>query len=433
MADHGLYRLDKSPIARGGQAEVIRAVHRVTGDVVALKRRAGADSAAADRMRREIEVQSSIQHLNVMPILDFDADDHRWFAMPLAESTLEDHLTPMGVDQLTQMVRDVASGLQVAHDSGFVHRDVKPRNVLKLNDLHGERWVIADWGIVRRPLGATTAQHTYAGMFLGTDGFAPPEAYTNSHDVDFSWDSYSLGRLAAWASTGTFPVRLTPSIAPEPWRRFVRVLTDANPRKRPQNMAQVLELLSRVTTQLPAVSGVPDSMLTAAKAGDSAATLAVLEAAHDYADDEDFFIDDVAELAGPGLDAYVGKDPDGAKRLLELMDTHLKQIRWGRRNFDHYNVPLHWMQRVAEAAGNAGELDLLEDACEVLFSHEPGLDRWRQKAQSRQWLASLEGEPARRAAQILTEKPVAAKFYGELKHAVDPGIRAALKAAAEQT
>lgn len=58
MADYrDTYRLDPRPIGEGGQAQIMRATHRVTGIEVALKRRTVPGDAAEDRMRREIEVQ----------------------------------------------------------------------------------------------------------------------------------------------------------------------------------------------------------------------------------------------------------------------------------------------------------------------------------------------------------------------------------------
>ena len=64
---------------------MFRAQNRNSGEFVALKRRKGALDEAKDRMRREIEIQSSINHPNVMPILDYDRDEYQWFTMPLAE------------------------------------------------------------------------------------------------------------------------------------------------------------------------------------------------------------------------------------------------------------------------------------------------------------------------------------------------------------
>jgi serine/threonine protein kinase len=208
MKDYRIhYRLDPKQIARGGQAEVFRATHKSSGQIVAIKRRTESSEVATARMRREIEVQARVQHVNVMPILDFDTDDHAWFVMPFALRSLDDVTLPLGVDDLAEVIRDAASGLQVAHELGFIHRDVKPSNVLWLEDSDGARWVVADWGLVRRPAGQTTVDRTRpGGVALGTDGFAPPESYVDSHAATSAWDIYSLGRLAAWAVTGTRPV-----------------------------------------------------------------------------------------------------------------------------------------------------------------------------------------------------------------------------------
>ena len=108
------------------------------------------------------------------------------------------------------------------------------------------------------------------------------------------------------------------------------------------------------------------------------------------------------------------------------MERHLKDASWNRRSFDHYNVPLYWMQRVAEAAIGAESFDSLEDACSALFHAEPRLDRWLQKTRSQGWLASLTGPAAAKVARVLREFPDACRFYGPLKHAKDGGIRAVL-------
>lgn len=239
MSDyHDNYRLESVPIGDGGQAEVFRAEHKITGAIVALKRRKTGFDEATDRMRREIEVQSSITHPHVIPILDFDQDGWQWFTMPLAIKTLEKLDIPLESSDLSAILRDAALGLQAAHEGGYVHRDIKPSNLLLLDN---GQWVVADWGLVRRPHGLTTARHTRTGVFLGTEGFAPPEAHDSAHSATASWDSYSLGRVAAWALTGKWPAPNIELPAPEPWRRFVRVLTESDPTRRPQNMTRVLD------------------------------------------------------------------------------------------------------------------------------------------------------------------------------------------------
>lgn len=423
---HDHYRLDASPIGDGGQANVFRAQNRSTGEFVALKRRKGALDEAKDRMRREIEIQSLIEHPNVMPILDFDHDDCQWYTMPLAVSTVDKLQVPIDSSLLFTILRSAAEGLKAPHEKGFVHRDIKPSNLLLLQD---GNWVVADWGTVRRPPGQTTAKHTRTGVFLGTEGFAPPEAHDSAHSATPAWDSYSLGRVAAWALTDKWPAPNIDLPAPEPWRRFVRVLTDPDPARRPQNMNDVLELLNRVGTEPPIVAGVSPELLDAAKQGDDDAMMEVLKAAQESPEDEDFFIDELAQIDGNGLDRFVKEYAVDARKLVALMEKHFSNISWGNRDFDYLNVPLHWLQRVAQAAANAGEFDLLEDACESLFRQEPRCDRWTQASRSRVWLESLDGPAAARVAQVLRDHVEAARYYGVLKDARDPKIRAALREA----
>ena len=430
MSDyHDLYRLDATPIGDGGQAHVFRAQNGNSGDFVALKRRKGALDEAKDRMRREIEIQSSINHPNVMPILDYDRDEYQWFTMPLAEYSCDTLSLPIDSTILSEILKSAAEGVQAAHANGFVHRDIKPSNLLLLQN---GNWVVADWGIVRRPHGQTTVKHTRTGVLLGSEGFAPPEAHDTAHSATAAWDSYSLGRVAAWASTGKWPVPNIELIAPEPWRRFVRVLTDPSATRRPQNMTEVLELLARVGTEPPVVAGVSQALLDAAKAGDKDAGIKVLKAGLDTPDDAEFFIDEVAQVIGDGLEHLVIDYPDDARKLLDLMEKHFSTIEWYGRDFDYLNVPLHWIQSVAEAAADAGNLDLLEDACESLFRLEPATDRWAQARRSRAWLESLSGDAAARVAEVLRDYSDAGRYYGVLKDARDPGIRAVLREAANK-
>ena len=430
MSDyHEIYRLDPTPIGDGGQAHVFRAQNRSSGQFVALKRRKGALDEARDRMRREIQVQSSISHPNVMPILDYDRDEYQWFAMPLAQYSCDTLSPPIDSTLLTEILRSAAEGVNAAHNNGFVHRDIKPSNLLLLQNGY---WVVADWGIVRRPLGQTTVKHTRTGVLLGSEGFAPPEAHDSAHSATAAWDSYSLGRVAAWASTGKAPVPNIDLIAPEPWRRFVRVLTHPDRTRRPQNMTEVLQLLNRVGSEPSVVAGVSPALLDSAKVGDSSAAIEVLKAAIEWPDDEDFFIDEVAQIVGDGLNEFVTDYPEEARTLLNLMDKHFSTIEWRGRDFDYLNVPLHWIQSVANAAAVAGNLDLLEDACESLFRLEPQHDRWAQARRTRGWLESLSDAAATRVAQVLRDHDDAARYYGVLKDARDPKIRAVLREAANK-
>ncbi len=87
---------------------------------------------------------------------------------------------------------------------------------------------------------------TETGQFLGSAGFAPPEAYRDAHNVGAPGDVYALGQLIAWA-LGVDPV---PNVSPAitgPWRPAVELMTCQDASRRPQTMAEVGTLLSVVS------------------------------------------------------------------------------------------------------------------------------------------------------------------------------------------
>ncbi|WP_078627266.1 protein kinase domain-containing protein [Streptomyces exfoliatus] len=249
------YSLERIPVV-GGQGEVFRGVHKASGIPVAFKRRLSQGSKAGARMRREVDVARLLNgHPHVMPVLDFEAQ-HHWFVMPLADATAEEQAHHLkDPKQLRRMIEAVASALAEAHRHGWRHRDIKPSNVLLL---HG-RWTLADWGTVRRPRGATTfAGRT--GAYIGTLGFAPPELSVKPNDAVPASDIYSLGRVAAWALTGTSPQANIPLLpAHEPWRTIVREATQHEIGRRPQSIDEFLALIDREHAKHSADSSRPEA------------------------------------------------------------------------------------------------------------------------------------------------------------------------------
>jgi serine/threonine protein kinase len=238
------YTLKSQPIAVGGQAEVFEAIHKPTGKSVAFKRLVTRAHDAIARLRREIEVQTSIDHPNVMPILDH-SDSFQWCVMPLATQVLVKLPLPLANDVVVDVVEHCARGLAEAHSHNFIHRDVTPNNILLLNDEKGERWVVSDWGLVRRH-GQTTVVRTIPGQSFGTAGFASPETWADAHVVGTASDVYSLGRVVAWSQSGRWPLPNVPLPAPDPWREFVERTTALDSSERPPTMNHVLDLLQGV-------------------------------------------------------------------------------------------------------------------------------------------------------------------------------------------
>lgn len=238
------YRPD-SELARGGQAVVVRATHKVTKVPVAIKRLKARNDDSVARMRREIEATTRFgAHRNIVPVLDASRDGD-WFVMPIAEATAKDHATQLrNPDHLRLLIRAIIDGLREPHEAGWIHRDLKPENLLMVNG----HWAIADWGIGRRPRGLTsTPGRTHTGSLYGTEGYAAPESSHDAHDVGPQTDIYSIGQIIGAVITGRQPLPNIPLLPDDTrWREIVQAATQFHAARRPATVDELLHLVERV-------------------------------------------------------------------------------------------------------------------------------------------------------------------------------------------
>jgi uncharacterized RDD family membrane protein YckC len=190
----GHFRIDR-PLGAGGMGEVYLATDLALDRPVAIKvlpTGSATSGSARDRLIREARAQARVQHPNVAHIYFIGEDNGRlYFAMEhLAGKTLADRAAegPLPVEEALSAIRAAALGLREAQRSGFMHRDVKPSNLMA--DAHGIVKVL-DFGLV----GATpeaadgpVAQTSLAGTPLY---MAPEQARGES--IDLRADIYALG------------------------------------------------------------------------------------------------------------------------------------------------------------------------------------------------------------------------------------------------
>lgn len=185
-------------LGRGGMGEVYRARHRRLGRIVAVKlmarHRLGRD--AAIRFQREMRAAGRLDHPNI--VRAFDAGEENgvpYLVMELVAGTNASALVrqrgPLSVADACEVVRQASLGLQHACESGLVHRDVKPSNLMLTGDGHVK---IVDFGLARIVKHSAEEQElTAAQHVLGTIDFIAPEQCESSSDVDIRADLYSLG------------------------------------------------------------------------------------------------------------------------------------------------------------------------------------------------------------------------------------------------
>jgi len=194
-------------VGSGGMSSVYRAHDRVLDRKVALKvlhQRLIEEEEYVERFRREARMVAGLLHQNIVTVIDRGDDGGNPFIVfEFVDGEnlkqLVDREGPLPVEQAVELAMQVARGLAFAHANGYVHRDVKPQNVLLNGD--GEAKV-TDFGIAR----SLDVKHgvTQTGTVLGTSDYIAPEQ-AQGQRVDEHTDVYSLGIVLYELLTGELP------------------------------------------------------------------------------------------------------------------------------------------------------------------------------------------------------------------------------------
>ncbi len=188
------YRIIR-PLGIGGMASVYLAVQESLDREVALKVMAPALAANHEftqRFLKEGRITAQLSHPNLVTVHDIGQSGTHYYlaAEYIPGGTLRDRLAQgIGIAETLDCVRDIAHGLNFAHEKGFVHRDVKPGNILFRTDGSA---VLADFGIAKSMGSGTMA--TQIGNSIGTPHYMSPEQ-ARAEAVDGRSDLYSLGAV----------------------------------------------------------------------------------------------------------------------------------------------------------------------------------------------------------------------------------------------
>ncbi|WP_328625638.1 protein kinase [Streptomyces sp. NBC_00353] len=430
--NRGDYALEKFPMpgGEGGMGIVHEAVHKPTGTVVAFKKPRSLREQLTARMLREIEVAQALGgNRHVMPVLD-SSPRAEWFVMPLAQDTAE-RLQPQlqhDSQELRALVNAVAAALADAHRLDYLHRDIKPANILRLEG----RWVLGDWGIVRRPRGHTTNPKR-TGTKIGTAEFGAPELSVDPHNATPSSDIFSLGKVIGWLLTGTEPEANVPLLpAPGPWRSVVRQCTYRDPLQRPQTIAEFLDLVERETSphiDLPIARA--QQLVPAAQEGDTNAAGQLLALAADHSDDYELYLDVLPNLEVEGAAPLLLANPEQALTLVHAMTGHVQGDGNSQPHWNESKRAIAWLRGVAVCAAREEQWELLEEAARGMCTWDAASNEWDQHDAIRDWLRRLRGQAAQILAAVLRDHPDSAGHFADLmrERTVDMAIRSAINSA----
>ncbi|MEP6621749.1 MAG: protein kinase [bacterium] len=208
----------KGVLGAGGMGTVYRAVDRELQEVVAIKtlkpEMLAADETALERFKGEIRLARKISHRNVVRTHDFGESQGLYFiTMEFVEgTTLKELIRQRGRlpgHVLLPIAKQLSRALEVAHEAGVIHRDIKPQNMVVERD---GTLKVMDFGIARMATRAPAQGLTQAGMVIGTPEYMAPEQLLGD-EIDVRADIYSAGVVFYECLTGRLPFEAATPIA----------------------------------------------------------------------------------------------------------------------------------------------------------------------------------------------------------------------------
>ena len=204
-----------SQVGQGGMARLYRAKHKFLPQEFAIKFLFGefaANPQIVTRFHREAQTVSKIKHPNIVQTVDFGQTDEGlpFMVMEFIEgASLSQFIAmhhPLPLPVVADLAKQLASGLSAAHSQGFVHRDLKPGNVMITERPEGLHATILDFGLVhlKEQSDEDVSKLTRSGQILGTPAYMSPEQIDGT-GVSAKTDLYALGIVIHELITGKAP------------------------------------------------------------------------------------------------------------------------------------------------------------------------------------------------------------------------------------
>jgi eukaryotic-like serine/threonine-protein kinase len=210
MEKIGKYQIEEL-VGRGGFGRVYRAFDPTVNRTVAVKvlnvEGELDENQLLTRFHAEATTTGTLLHKNVVTVYEYGEQDGRpYLVMEYLQGRDLQHLidneVPLTLLEKVSLMRQVAEGLQYAHAKGIIHRDVKPGNIMLLNDGTVK---LMDFGIARL-LRDKRTRMTQQGRLLGSFSYMAPEQF-QGRDADIQSDIFAFGVIYYELITGQHPFR----------------------------------------------------------------------------------------------------------------------------------------------------------------------------------------------------------------------------------
>ena len=215
------------------------------------------DASFAERFEREARALAKLNHPGIVTLHDFgQTREYYYFIMEYVDGMNLRQLIQaktMEPRQALELVTQICTALQFAHDEKIVHRDIKPENILITKKGQVK---IADFGLVKLLGGKPDTALTASQMVMGTMNYMAPEQRENTKNVDHRADIYSLGVVFYEMLTGEVPMGRfeAPSKKVQVDVRLDEVVLHAlerEPARRYQHVSEVKSNVETITSSMP--------------------------------------------------------------------------------------------------------------------------------------------------------------------------------------
>jgi serine/threonine protein kinase len=331
MADR--YR-EVSKLGSGGFGEVTSVKRADDATLYARKTLQLDDDAALKRFAREVRILSSLDHPNIIKIVDqhLEADPY-YYVMPLYRHSLASEVPSLVGDEarIAKIFGAILDAIEYAHAQGVVHRDLKAENVLMNSD---DDLVVSDFGLGRHIDSATTRQ-TQSGVGMGTLAYMAPEQLYDFKNADQRSDIFSLGRMLYELHTGPLvPSVQDTALLPPGIRQVVVRCTQSAPERRFQNVTDLKKAWALLTGTTERESDRAEfdrlrAEVVSATTLDSDRVDRLFELLARFASDRDLLHKSVMQIPAAVFTLAFSSEPDEVRDLITAFADFTADQSWG--------------------------------------------------------------------------------------------------------